>query len=101
MADRAGTTARGYGTKHQAERAKWQRRLDQGNRIDCTCPGDCGRHDQQPCPVTIDNTTPTNQWDLGHRPGQVGYAGPQCVPCNRAAGARNSNRSQHMTIREW
>jgi len=66
----------------------------------CSCPGTCGRH-SGPCTTVIDKDTPHDQWDLGHNPGQRGYAGPQDVPCNRAAGALSGHRARQLTIRPF
>lgn len=99
VSERASTTERGYGTKHQRERKRWQERLDGGRVVQCTCYGSCGRHERQ-CPTVIDHDTPSDQWDLAHNPGQQGYAGPWCRPCNRADGAIRSNQPR-LIVREW
>ena len=59
-----------YGPAHQAERARWQTRLDAGETI--LCARGCGR--------TID----PEHWDLGHTRNRRGWSGPECPPCNRA-----------------
>ena len=100
MAVRASTTARGYGNEHQAERRRWQRKLDRSQAEQCSCPGNCGRHSGR-CVVVIDKDTPSDAWDLGHRPGQQGYAGPQCRHCNRAAGALSGHKARRMTLRPF
>ena len=70
---RGSSTQRGYGTQHQKLRAHWQRRLDNGEPIQCWR---CGQ------PINPD------AWDLGHTDSRTGYAGPECRPCNRATAPR-------------
>ena len=94
------TSARGYGPKHQAERARWQSTINRGV-VQCACArADCATHTGR-CPMTITGTA----WDLGHTDDRRGYTGPECIPCNRAAGARNSNRAQAerkaTIVRTW
>ena len=83
------TTQRGYGARHQAEKAKWQRTLDRGNNLRCVCERpECSKHDGR-CPIII---TASTAWDLGHTDDRTAWTGPECVPCNRSAGGRNGNR---------
>ena len=70
---RGRSTQRGYGTQHQQLRAHWQRRLNNGEPIQCWR---CGQ------PIN------TDAWDLGHTDSRTGYAGPECRPCNRATAPR-------------
>ncbi|WJZ27877.1 HNH endonuclease [Arthrobacter phage 1191A] len=84
------TAQRGYGNDHQIIRKKWQRIIDQGE----TKCARCGKPIQPDMP-----------WDLGHTEDRTGYNGPECVPCNRGAGARNSTRArikkEQTTNRDW
>lgn len=96
------TAQRGYDSRHETERARWQRQIDFGIVFRCCCTRpDCTRHDGQ-CPTTI--TTGT-QWDLGHTDDRTGWTGPECVPCNRSAGGRNGRAKQlaatQTIIRDW
>lgn len=70
---RGTSTARGYGSRHRALRAEYQRRMDQGETFTCWR-----------CGEGIDPA----QWDLGHRDDRSGYEGPECYRCNRAAASR-------------
>ena len=102
MAVTRSTTELGYGWTHQAERAKWRRRLDRGETFQCCCDrDDCTRHDGQ-CSTIITATSP---WDLGHTDDRGAWTGPECVPCNRGAGGRNGNRvareKRATVIRDW
>ena len=82
---------------HRAERRRWERRLAAGESFQCTCTGHCGRHTS--CTTII---TTGSRWDLGHTEDRTGWTGPECIPCNRGAGAINSNqRSSSMVVREW
>ena len=80
---------------HKVERSKWRNWLDRGNSIQCCCTGHCGRHTR--C-ITI--ITSRSAWDLAHNDDRTGWIGPECIPCNRGAGAINSN-SGGMTVRDW
>jgi hypothetical protein len=72
------TRQRGYGADHQRERRRWQAVIDAGH-------GHCWR-----CHKPIPPGTRT--WDLGHDDhDRTRYRGPECRPCNRAAGARKTN----------
>ncbi len=98
---RSTTVAQGYGAEHAAERKRWQDRLAEGAVAQCACTrADCPHHDSDRCPTLI---TASSTWDLGHTDDRTGWAGPECVPCNRSAGARNSRASQSdpMTMRAW
>lgn len=64
---------RGYGSDHDAERARWAPLVATGN-VKCWR---CNEY------------LPADQpWDLGHRDDRSGYAGPECTSCNRATAAR-------------
>lgn len=96
----ASTTERGYGARHQAERAKWERAMRQawarGEHVMCARQG----------PKCIGKPIePGQPWDLGHTDDRTAYTGPECVPCNRGAGGANGakavNERRQMTVREW
>lgn len=82
------TTERGYGVEHQAERRRWQTKLDAGETIPCAR---CGT------PINPDPTA----WDLGHTDDRTAWTGPECVHCNRSAGAQAKQRADRTTRREW
>ena len=49
-------------------------------------------------------TTPApHEWDLGHVDNNPdAYQGPECLPCNRGAGARRGNRMRrHRSSQDW
>lgn len=97
------TAARGYDGKHKAERRWYEDKLRGGAAFRCVCNrSDCPHHEGQ-CNVVITAATPSTDYDLGHTPDRTAWAGLECVPCNRSAGARNSRASllDPMTIREW
>lgn len=94
------TAARGYGAEHREQRKRWQILLDKGHTTPCACThADCPHHSGA-CSVLITASTP---WDLGHTDDRRDWTGPECIPCNRSAGARNSRASQQnpMTVRGW
>lgn len=69
------TTARGYGTAHQAERKRWAARLKHAGSLPCAR---CGE------PIYDGD-----EWDLGHTDDRAGYVGPEHRRrCNRADGGR-------------
>ncbi len=88
------TTARGYGTAHQAERARWAPIVEAGG-AQCTAPI-CLEPDR-----TI---APDDEWDLGHNDDRTGWRGPEHPRCNRAEGGRNgaaaANAKRKTTVRE-
>lgn len=89
------TSERGYGTRHQAVRQQWAARIASLPQ-QCVCDrADCPHHTGR-CRVVIDSST---NWDLGHTDDRTAYTGPECIPCNRGAGARNSNKPR--PIRRW
>jgi hypothetical protein len=66
---RGSRQARGYDAEHDRLRAKWQRRMDDGELVVCAT-----------CPTVLTGRA----WDLGHDPADRSrYRGPQCLPCNR------------------
>jgi hypothetical protein len=92
------TTDRGYGADHQAERAKWQRRMDQGEAVDC--------HAER-CLEPSRWIRPGQPWDLGHTPDRTAWTGPEHPLCNRAEGGRrgaaatNGQRAALRHSRSW
>lgn len=91
----ASTTARGYGATHQAERRRWEPLVAKGDVM-------CARQGSK---CTGQPIQPGQAWDLGHNDDRTGYNGPECVPCNRGAGARNATAvrmdRQAVTLRDW
>jgi hypothetical protein len=89
------TTSRGYGSTHQRERAKWEPIVAKGGVM-------CARQSDN---CTGKPIQPDQPWDLGHNDDRTGYNGPECVPCNRGAGARNATavrmQRQQTTTRDW
>jgi hypothetical protein len=86
----ANTTDRGYGTPHQAERARWAPTVEAG---------------QATCARCHEPIAPTEPWDLGHTDDRQTWHGPEHRACNRSAGGRNgatvTNTKRQMTIRDW
>jgi hypothetical protein len=88
------TAQRGYGAKHQAERARWAPKVDAGLV-------DCARCNQR--------LEPGRDWDLGHDDNdRTIWTGPEHVTCNRKAGGRNgalvTNAARTVAVRtsrEW
>lgn len=79
-----GTVAKGYGYKHKKLREQFKHQVALGQAV-------CWR-----CGKKIE---PGSDWDLGHAEHpdahRLGiYAGPECVPCNRA-----TNRGRGTPVR--
>lgn len=95
MARQLSREARGYGTAHRAERARWTP-LVQAGGINCA---------RQSPNCTGQPIAPDQPWDLGHTDDRTAWTGPECIPCNRGAGARNATKArianQQMVTREW
>jgi len=71
------TFANGYTKRHEAERKRWKPKVDAG-LVNCWR---CGQW-----------LDPAQPWDLGHDDqDRTKYRGPECIACNRGAGARASN----------
>jgi hypothetical protein len=81
-----GRTTLNYTARHRHERARWQRLLRAGLRLQCACVRtDCPLH-RGHCTVIISKDTP---FDLGHDDwDRSRWTGPECVGCNRRAGGR-------------
>lgn len=87
----SGTTgARGYDSRHQAERERWRPTVEDGQ-------ASCAR-----CSKPIH---PDEPWDLGHTDDRTAWTGPEHRFCNRSAGGKNAaavtNLKRAITIREW
>ena len=82
--ERGSASRRGYGARHQAERARWSRYLAQGHAVLCSR---CGK------PIRRGEA-----WDLGHTDDRLAWTGPEHAHCNRSAGQANSVRMrEHWT----
>lgn len=95
------TVSRGYGVEHRELRDRWVGLLAAGHTVPCACEHRGCPHHAGPCLTVITSSTP---WDLGHTDDRRDWTGPECVPCNRSAGARAARAAsqvQPMTIREW
>lgn len=92
--------ARGYDSEHRELRKRWLDLFTQGHTTPCSCQHAGCPHHRGPCLTVIDSET---DWDLGHTDDRRDWTGPECRPCNRSAGARNSNGRAGiaMTIRGW
>lgn len=94
---KASTTARGYGTDHQAERAKWVPKVDAG-LVECHAVK---------CLELSRYIVPGSDWDLGHSPDRTTWTGPEHPRCNRSEGGRrgaavtNGQRETYRTSRAW
>ena len=79
----AKTSARGYGTKHQALRRRWARQIARDEVLCARCGG---------------LIYPEEPWDLGHVDGdKTRYAGPEHRYCNRATAAHKAKRSRRTS----
>jgi hypothetical protein len=92
----ATTSERGYGARHQAERARWRPIVDRG---DAWCA-------EVVCLLASRWIRPGTPWDLAHDRNTGGYLGPAHRRCNRAEGARFRNRrgkhtAQPAATRRW
>lgn len=90
------TTGRGYGSTHQAERAKWIPVVARGGVM-------CARQGPKCIGKPL---APDQEFDLGHDDNdRTKYNGPECIPCNRGAGGKAgaavTNARWSMTVREW
>lgn len=76
---RGSSTARGYGTAHRRERARWEAAMASG-----TVPT-CAKCNQ---PVL-----PSQSWDLGHTDDRTTWTGPEHRHCNRQDGQHKATAS--------
>lgn len=102
MTKRGDREAHGYGNQHKKLRDRWKLKLKRAGSLPCAR-----------CGLPIFSSWPLNPpdlhvpdcpqrsscqgqcwstWDLGHTDDRTAYTGPEHASCNRAAGARNSNR---------
>lgn len=99
------TTARGYGTAHQRERARWKPIVESG-RAWCqqglTGNGSSGR-----CIHSSRWIKPGTRWALGHNDARTAWIGPVHADCNqrdaasRGAKIANRNRKHHRHATTW
>ena len=80
---RGTTTAKGYGSTHQATRKRWAHQIALGG-VDCAR---CGR------PIA-----PTEPFDLDHSDDRSTYLGPSHARCNRRAGATKTNGADRYAV---
>ena len=93
------TSARGYGTSHQAERKRWEPVVQSG-RVACVRGGFL--------------IAPGTRWHLDHADDKLHYRGPAHASCNLRAAAKRGNkllrekrtlnpppRSGRTTSRDW
>lgn len=85
------TTARGYGSAHQAKRTEWEPLVAAGY---VRCHADvCKKvvRTNNPHARTIG---PYDLWDLGHDYQTGAWRGPEHQECNRSEGAARGNRGR-------
>jgi hypothetical protein len=70
------SSARGYGTAHQAERRRWGLVVEAGQALCCRCGG---------------WIAPGSPFHLDHRDDKLGYLGVSHAACNLRAAARKGN----------
>jgi hypothetical protein len=97
-ADTRSTTARGYGSRHQAERRRWELIVATGGVLCVRC--------HFPIP-------PGSRWHLDHDDDGLHYRGPAHASCNVKAAAKRGNelacarralnppRSPRDSSRDW
>ena len=84
---KAKTAARGYGSEHQRERARWKARMATGEVVECWR-----------CDRPID---PAEPWDLGHDDHDRRiYRGPEHPACNRATAFMKAARRRVSQL-QW
>lgn len=76
------TTARGYGTEHQALRARWASEVAAG-RAYCA---------EVVCIMSDRWIPPGSAWDLAHGATRQTYRGPAHMRCNRSEGGKRGAR---------
>jgi hypothetical protein len=77
------TTARGYGSTHQAERKRWKLVVDAGDAVCCRCS----------YPIA-----PRAAFHLDHREDKLGYLGVAHARCNLRAAARRGNERMRVQL---
>lgn len=77
-----GTTDRGYGAEHKAERERWRPWVESG---EATCQEPICLEERDGRGRWLD---PEQPWHLAHADGQSGYRGPAHTRCNTSEGAR-------------
>jgi hypothetical protein len=91
-APKASTTARGYGSRHQAERRRWEPIVATGGVLCVRC--------HLPIPVG-------SRWHLDHEDNNIHYRGPAHASCNVKAAAKRGNairrvlHSGRIPSRDW
>lgn len=88
MPRKGGTHDRGYGWRHQKERAKWAPKVNTGTITCWRCIANGVPHHQA-------LIKPGQPWDLGHVDGTIStnqprWRGPEHTHCNRSAGQRKA-----------
>jgi hypothetical protein len=78
------TGERGYGNAHQKLRARWRAVVEAGQ---AACQAEV-------CLMPDRRIIPGSPWDLGHKPGKMGYRGPEHRLCNRHEGQAISTAIQ-------
>lgn len=89
MPTQGGTTDRGYGPEHRAERERWRPDVEAG-QVTCHATT-CLEPDRL--------IRPGQAWDLGHTTDRSGWTGPEHRRCNRADGGRR--RHNPAPPRRW
>lgn len=92
----ASTTARGYGTAHQKERARWQPVVRAG-LAECQ-QGLPGNGSSGTCVMPTRHIQPDTPWHLGHNDTRTAYIGPTHAQCNLAAAAFTRARAPRTVV---
>ena len=71
------TSQRGYGSRHQQERAKWQRIISKTG---------------WPCSRCDERIQPLDEWHLDHSDDRDTYLGPSHAHCNTSAAGKASHQ---------
>lgn len=90
------TTARGYGSAHQAERKRWEPMVAAGF---VRCHADVCKKVVRSNDPNARLISPYQEWDLGHDYQTGQWRGPEHRECNRADGARRGNRLRRFIRR--
>lgn len=86
-----GSTARGYGSQHQAERARWATVVEAGH----------GYCQAKTCTYPTRFIPPGTPWDLGHSDDRTRWTGPEHRRCNRADGGRKRHQKSTASRKRW